>query len=109
MSPRAARAGLGGRILLWAAIAGIAYFAVQGGEYSTTALLAQWRAKGREVRAIDSLRHAVDSLAKYKQAVLTDPALQERIAREEFGMIKGKEILYRFAAPADTGARGKRP
>jgi hypothetical protein len=30
--------------------------------------------------------------------------VQERIAREEFGMVRGdKEILYRFAEPEDTG------
>jgi hypothetical protein len=29
--------------------------------------------------------------------------VQERIAREEFGMVRGdKELLYRFATPPDT-------
>jgi cell division protein FtsB len=31
--------------------------------------------------------------------VLNDPKTQERIAREEFGMIRGKELLYRIADP----------
>jgi len=49
---------------------------------------------------MDSLRHEIDSLAKVKKAVQADPAVQERIAREEFGMVRGnKEILYRFAEP----------
>jgi hypothetical protein len=26
----------------------------------------------------------------------TDPATQERIAREEFGMVREKELLFRF-------------
>jgi hypothetical protein len=30
---------------------------------------------------------------------LTDARTQERIAREEFGMVRGKELLYRFAEP----------
>ena len=48
----------------------------------------------------DSLQHIVDSLKRYKKRVETDPALQERIAREEFGMVRGnKELLYRFADP----------
>jgi cell division protein FtsB len=78
-------------------------FAVQGGEYGTTDL---WRQKQRKkvlLGAIDSLQRAVDSLKRYKHRLQTDPALQERIAREEFGMVRGnKELLYRFAEPADT-------
>ena len=40
-----------------------------------------------------------------KRRVETDPKLQERIAREEFGLVRGdKELLYRFAEP-DTSTR----
>jgi hypothetical protein len=44
----------------------------------------------------------VDSLARYKNSVLVDPRVQERIAREKFGMVRGHELLYRFADP-DSG------
>ena len=83
-------------------------FAVQGGEYGTTDLIRQ-RTKKRHIQAsIDSLQREVDSLARLKHAILTDPALQERIARKEFGMVRGdKEILYRFAEPKDTAAKRK--
>jgi hypothetical protein len=48
--------------------------------------------------AIDTLGRQVDSLKRYKSALGSDVRLQERIAREEFGMVRGdKEILYRFA------------
>ena len=41
-----------------------------------------------------------------KKAILTDPATQERIAREVFGMVRGdKELLYRFATSPDTARR----
>jgi cell division protein FtsB len=89
-----------GRIV-WIAIGVIVLvYALQGGEYSTTALLSQ-RARAARMRAsMDSLRHEIDSLARVKKAVQADPAVQERIAREEFGMVRGnKEILYRFAEP----------
>jgi cell division protein FtsB len=89
-----------GRIV-WIAIGVIVLvYALQGGEYSTTALLSQ-RARATRMRAsMDSLRHEIDSLARVKKAVQADPAVQERIAREEFGMVRGnKEILYRFAEP----------
>lgn len=76
-----------------------AWWAIQGGEYGTTDLLRQGRQQRRLNREIDSLRHAVDSLRQYKQRVLTDPRTQERIAREEFGMVRGKELLYRFIEP----------
>jgi cell division protein FtsB len=78
-------------------------FAVQGGEYGTTDLWRQKQRRARLLRSIDSLQQTVDSLKRYKHRLQTDPALQERIAREEFGMVRGnKELLYRFAEPADT-------
>ena len=85
-------------------------FAVQGGEYGTTDLFRQ-RAKKRHIQAsIDSLQRQVDSLARLKRAILTDPALQERIAREEFGMVRGdKEILYRFAEPKRASGAMPKP
>jgi len=89
------------RRLVWIVIGALVLiYALQGGEYSTTALLSQ-RARAKRMRAsMDSLRHEIDSLAKVKKAVQADPAVQERIAREEFGMVRGnKEILYRFAEP----------
>jgi cell division protein FtsB len=84
-------------------------FAVEGGEYGTSDLLKQ-RARERRLRAeIDSLARIVDSLGRYKRRVETDPGLQERIAREEFGFVRGsKELLYRFAEP-DTAPAGDRP
>jgi cell division protein FtsB len=90
--------------LVWIAIGAIVLvYALQGGEYSTTALLGQ-RARAKRMRAgMDSLRHEIDSLARVKRAVMADPAVQERIAREEFGMVRGnKEILYRFGESDST-------
>ena len=78
------------------AISAIA-FAVQGGEYGTNDLLSI-RGKLKEQQAIvDSLEQRVAELAAYKKAVETDPVVQERIAREEFGMVKPGEVLYRFS------------
>lgn len=101
-SPRAR-----GRLLLafWLAVGGVAvWFAVAGGEYDTFDLIRQSRQRVRLERDIDSLTRVVDSLKRYKRLVLTDPRTQERIAREEFGMIRSKELLYRIAEPADSPA-----
>ena len=88
------------RFLVWLFVGSAAtWFAIQGGEYSTMDLLRQHRQRVRLVREIDSLGRTVDSLRRYKQAVLTDVKTQERIAREEFGMVRGKELLYRIAEP----------
>ena len=98
------------RILFWGLVITAVVFAVQGGEWGTRDLFAQ-RARAARLRAeIDTLKRDVDSLARVKKAVLTDPVVQERIAREEFGMVRGdKELLYRFATPdtarADTTVR----
>ena len=91
------------RILFWSVVIAAAVFAVQGGEWGTSDLLSQ-RARATRLRAqIDTLTRDVDSLARVKNAILTDPVVQERIAREEFGMVRGdKELLYRFATPPDT-------
>ena len=78
------------------------WFAVQGGEYSTLDLLRQRQRSAAVQAELDSLNHVVDSLKAYKQRVLTDPKTQERIAREEFGMIRGKELMYRIVAPGSA-------
>ncbi|MDQ3997330.1 MAG: hypothetical protein M3303_09960 [Gemmatimonadota bacterium] len=103
-----ARKGIAGerlRALVKAAlIVAAIVFAVEGGEYGTSDLLEQRTREQRLRVEIDSLSRLVDSLGRYKRRVETDPKLQERIAREEFGMVRGnKELLYRFAEP-DTGA-----
>jgi cell division protein FtsB len=91
-------------VLVLAAI-GVVVFAIEGGEWGTIDLIRQTSRLARVRREVDSLSHEVDSLKKYKQAVLTDPVMQEKIAREEFGMVKGnKEILYRYTEP-EAGRR----
>ena len=95
------------RVALAAVGLGVAAFAVEGGEYGTSDLMAQ-RARRRALQAeVDSLQTDVDSLRALEQRLKTDAALQERVAREEFGMVRGeKELLYRFAEPRDTAAAG---
>ena len=99
--------------LLWlAVIIAALIFAVQGGEYSTLDLVHQRRDRRRMTIAIDSLTRVVDSLRRYRDRLQRDPKLQERIAREDFGMVRGtKELLYRFATPRDSSrdSTTKRP
>jgi cell division protein FtsB len=85
--------------LLRFAIVFAIYFALQGGEYSTSALFRQRDREQTLERMIDSLQRDVDSLKTLRRLIETDPATQERIAREEFGMIREKELLFRFLDP----------
>ena len=88
------------QLTLVAGVLAALVFAVQGGEYGTRDLMRQRERRALLVRTNDSLQRIIDSLRTYKRRLETDPALQERIAREEFGMLRGnKEILYRFTEP----------
>ncbi|HXI98765.1 MAG TPA: septum formation initiator family protein [Gemmatimonadaceae bacterium] len=94
------------RYVWWALIAVALFFAIQGGEYSTRDLYVLHSRTRAITREVDSLQRQVDSLGRFLKLVKSDSATQERIAREEFGMVRGdKEILYRFGEAPDTGKR----
>jgi len=95
------------RFAWWALIAVALFFAVQGGEYSTRDLYVLRVKAGTLAQEVDSLQRQVDSLTRFLKLVKTDSATQERIAREEFGMVRGdKEILYRFGdAPGKSNRK----
>ena len=89
----------------WAAIIGLAcalYFALQGGEYGTLDLLQLRREEAKEQAEVLRLERLVDSLTKAAVAIELDPRMQERVARERFGMIKKGEFLYRLVPAGDT-------
>jgi cell division protein FtsB len=81
-----------------------AIFALQGGTYTTFDLFNLKRQLREEREAIGQLKVAVDSLAKVAQAVERDPRTQEKLARDQFGMIRPGEHLYRIV-PAGDSAR----
>jgi cell division protein FtsB len=86
-------------LLLRLSIVFAVYFALQGGEYSTVDLFRQRQREQMLAEAVDSLRRDLDSLKSLKRQIDTDPAMQERIAREDFGMVRDKELLFRFIDP----------
>ena len=77
------------------------YYAVFGGEYSLFELREARAAVEDERTALTDVRHRIDSLSAWVDSLENDPATQERIARERFGMIRDGETLYRFV-PADS-------
>jgi cell division protein FtsB len=88
-------------------LAAALYFALQGGEYGTLDLLQLRREEAEEQADVLRLQRLVDSLTKAAIAIELDPRVQERVARERFGMIKKGEFLYRLVPTGDT-VSGKR-
>jgi cell division protein FtsB len=82
-------AGLGGGLVLL-------LVAVFAGEYSTLDWLKLRRQLAFERDTVAALRVSGDSLRRVLAALENDPATQERVAREFFGMIRDGEILYKI-------------
>jgi cell division protein FtsB len=81
-------AGIAGAVVLLA-------LGAWGGEYSTGDWLTMRRQLADEREKVTGLLAEVDSLATAAKDLETNPTVQERVAREEFGMIRDGEILYR--------------
>jgi cell division protein FtsB len=96
------------RLVGIAAAVALAGLAFEAGEYSTLDWLKLRRQLGDEQRAVRELELQLDSLQRQAHALETDPVAQERAAREQFGMIRRGETLYRLV-PRVEGASGSRP
>ena len=92
------------RFLLPTLLGLAAYYAVFGGEYS---LLELRRARAEieiRERELVSLNKTLDSLRAWVDSLQNDSATLERLAREQFGMIREGEVLYRLAEPPDSAS-----
>ena len=103
------------QVLLIAGALAVLAFTIEGGEFGTSDVVLQKQRKARLQAEVEALRMEVESLKAEVKTVNTDNARLERIAREQFGMVKGdKEILYWTArrsgvpssgAPSGSGAQ----
>ena len=66
-----------------------------GGEYGTADWITIRRQLADERARVAALRIELDSLARLANDLETNPVVQERVAREQFGMIRDGETLYR--------------
>ena len=90
------------RLILPALIGLSVYFALFGGEYSVFEVR-RVRAENLELeQRLTELKWANDSLSIRAEALDTDSATIERLARERYGMIRDGEVLYRITAPSDS-------
>ena len=74
---------------------GLVALAAWGGEYGTADWITIRRQVADERARVAALRIELDSLSKLANDLETNPAVQERVAREQFGMIRDGETLYR--------------
>ena|SRR5688500_3225542 len=81
-------------------VAGAAYYAVFGGEYSLLEMRRLERERHAEAAKLTDTRNQVKSLRLRADSLEKDSATLERIARERYGMIKPGERLYRFVDSA---------
>jgi len=96
------------RLGWWAIAAGLLfalYFALQGGEYGILDLRQIRRETVDESTAVARLQILVDSLERVAVAIERDPKMQERVARERFGMLKPGEFLYRLIPTTEQAER----
>lgn len=84
------------RIVALGGALALAAFAVYAGEYSTFDWLKLRRQLAAERDSTGVVEGQLDSLARRAIDLETSPATQERVAREQFGMIRNGEILYRL-------------
>jgi cell division protein FtsB len=92
----------------WAMILGVIfalYFAFQGGEYGTLDLRELRKDAAEESTAVVRLQQVVDSLGHLAVALEKDPVMQERVARERFGMLRPGEFLYRLVPTVEKRER----
>jgi len=82
------------------------YFALFGGEYSVFEV-GRVRAERVELeKRLVELEQANDCLRAWADALETDSATIERLARERYGMIRPGEVLYRIIGPSDSAPSG---
>ena len=81
-------------------LAGLAF---QAGEYSTLDWLTLRRQRAEEHRTVRDLELELDSPQRLARGLEQDPAAQERAAREQFGMIRKGELLYRLVPRLEGG------
>ena len=97
------------RLIGIAAAVVLAGLAFQAGEYGTPDWLKLRNQLEEERRAARELERQLDSLQRRARALETDPAAQERAAREQFGMIRKGELLYRLVPKVDAGSDAGAP
>jgi len=71
-----------------------AVFAWTGGTFSARNYMELKRIEIADSARVKQLERAVDSLRAFRDSLDSDPVVQERVAREEFGMQRPGELTF---------------
>ena len=85
-----------------AVVVGALYFLIFGGEYTFLDIWRLERDHNAEVAALEALRVEVEAMEEKADSLATDSTTLERLAREQYGLIREGERLYRFVEPDST-------
>jgi cell division protein FtsB len=86
-----------GRVLLGGVLlAGAAYFALFGGQYSLLELRQVRQERVLEEERLARDRAELETLIARRDSLATDSATLEQLARDDHGLIRDGERLYRF-------------
>ena len=91
----------------WIAVAVLllaAVFAWTGGTFSETNYLALKRDEVAANRRLAQLKREVDSLQAFRDSLTNDPAVQERVARDQLGMLRPGELVFAIVPDSGVGA-----
>ena len=83
------------RTLFWAVLALAGYYALFGGRYSVFEVRDGAAERSDRQAHLDSLTKVNDALAARVDSLENDPLALERVAREEYGLVRPGELLYR--------------
>ncbi len=86
-----------------------AYYALFGGEHSVFDVRRAHAERAGAEQELAELRQEIEVLRVRAEALATDPAELERIAREKYGMIRDGEVLYRVVPPEEAGQAQAEP
>jgi cell division protein FtsB len=93
-------------VLLLAAV-----FAWRGGTFSERNYLALKRNEVQAKERLATLKREVDSLRAFRDSLENSPVVQERVAREQFGMVRPGELVFTIVPDSSAPAvpTAKRP
>lgn len=99
----------GGRLLVGMLLLAAVYYAVFGGEYSVFELRSTRSDVEMTRERLADVEAHIDSLRAWADSLENDAATIERVAREDFGMIRDGEMLYRFVEANPDVERAETP
>jgi cell division protein FtsB len=90
-------------------LGGAGYFAIFGGEYNVFELRRVRHERALEEQRAADMRVSVEAQRARRDSLRDDSATIERIAREQYGLIRDGERLYRFADSAQDSMSRTQP